>query len=132
MARLGIILAMFAAALLAASAAQTPTANAQMLSFRSTGDAPGSGRRTRVQADLARKVDSWQGVRDCGSAARARAALNPVLVRWLRAQTDARPGRRLALWGYHSGDIWTENRIADGKPACSAGFRKVIAYAVFG
>lgn len=131
MARMEIVLAMLASALLAASAVPAPTAHAQMLSFRSPGDVTSGGKRTRVQADLARRVDSWQGARDCASASRARAALKPVLARWLRVQTEARPGRKLALWGYHSGDIWTEHRIADGKPACSAGFRRLIAYAEF-
>lgn len=85
----------------------------------------------QVKADLARSVESWRGRRSCGSPARAHNALRPVIARWLGTQAMARPGRVLAHWGYHSGQIWLENRIVGGKPFCSAGFRKVIAYAKF-
>ncbi len=106
--------------------------DAQMLAFRSTGgDADTVGKRKRVQADLARQVESWRGGSGCAATARARAALKPVFARWLGAQTIAHPDRKLAGWGYHSGDIWTESRTVDGKRACSAGFRKLIAYAEF-
>lgn len=108
-------------------------ADAQMLAFRSADGTAGSTLKTkRIRADLAREIESWSGTHACESHARARSALKPAFTRWLGAQTVAHPGRKLSAWGYHSGDIWTESRIVDGKRTCSAGFRKLIAYAEFG
>ncbi|ESZ86332.1 MAG: hypothetical protein Q27BB25_14580 [Blastomonas sp. CACIA14H2] len=107
------------------------TARAQMLAFASPMDAASQGRVRRVQSDLARHVESWQGARDCHAPARARAALKPVLARWLGGRMTDRPTERLARWGYHSGDIWHEAQVIGGQPQCRAGFRRVIAFADF-
>lgn len=107
------------------------TARAQRLEFASPRDKSLNGSVQRVQADLARNVDSWQGARDCRSPARARAALKPVLAQWLGRRMTDRPMQRLARWGYHSGDMWHEAQVIDGQPHCRAGFRRVIAFAEF-
>lgn len=123
---------MIAFAVLIALAVPAPMASAQMLSFRSPPHASGTGRRVRVQADLARRVASWQGSRACASARLARSALKPVVAQWLGTQMMANPGKTLTQWGYHSGDIWVENHTVDGVHRCRAGFRKLIAFAEFG
>ena len=110
------------------------TARAEMLTFASpmqSSDRHDRAAMMRVQADLARTVESWQGERDCSSPVRARAALRPVLANWLGARTTERPSKRLAQWGYHSGDVWHETRTVDGRTRCSGGFRRVIVYADF-
>lgn len=107
---------------------------AQALSYASPVHAANTRRppgRLRVTADLARTIDSWKGQRDCQSPTRARAALKPVLARWLGGRVTGRPSRRLVRWGYHSGDVWHEDRIIEGQAHCIAGFRKVIAFADF-
>ena len=105
---------------------------ARKLAFASPVHAAGSeGRVQRVQTDLARNVESWRGTRDCRSPQRARAALKPVLARWLGMRMTDRPRQKLARWGYHSGDIWHEQRTIDGQPQCSGGFRRIIAFADF-
>lgn len=106
-------------------------ARAQMLAFASPMDTAAPGRIWRIQADLARNVESWQGVGDCRSPRRAHAALKPVLARWLGGRMTDRPNQRLARWGYHSGDIWHETQVIDGQSQCRAGFRRVIAFADF-
>lgn len=121
-----LILAMVALVLL-----PRETARAQMLAFASPMDAGSTDRLMRVEADLARNVESWQGTRDCRSPDRARAALKPVLARWLGGRMTDRPRQRLARWGYHSGDIWHETQVIGGQPQCRAGFRRVIAFADF-
>lgn len=107
------------------------TAQAGRLAFASPVHSTSPGRVQRVQSDLARAVESWRGNRDCHAPQRARRALKPVLARWLGSRMTDQPRRRLARWGYHSGDIWHEDRVVDGQPQCSAGFRRVIAFAEF-
>lgn len=131
MTRLWIGLALFACTLLIALALPERQLKAQMLAFHSHPKATGHGPRARVTADLARRIESWRGARACASSNRARLALKPVFAHWLGTQMMARPDRKVAVWGYHSGDVWTEDRIVDGRPACSAGFRKLIVYADF-
>lgn len=131
MTRLWIGLTLLATTSLISLTVPAREGNAQMLAFQSASHSADRGTGSRIQADLARQVESWHGIRGCTEPSRARSALKPALARWLGRQVMARPGRKLALWGYHSGDVWTEDRIADGKPACSAGFRKLIAYADF-
>lgn len=105
---------------------------AQMLAFSSSADsADRPGKVNRVEADLARNVESWMGGRDCRAPARARAALKPVLARWLGGRMTDRPHQRLARWGYHSGDVWHETQTVGGQRQCRAGFRRVIAFAEF-
>ncbi|GGB58573.1 hypothetical protein GCM10010833_11670 [Blastomonas aquatica] len=123
---------MFAFALLVALAGPALQLHAQTLSFRSTDHASGSGRHVRLQADLARRVESWQASRTCASARLARSALKPAVAQWLGTQMMANPGKTLTQWGYHSGDIWVENHMVDGVQRCRAGFRKLIAFAEFG
>lgn len=106
-------------------------ARAHPLAFESPVQEAAHGRKVRVQADLARQVESSKGGADCQSPHRARTALTPVLSRWLGARMTERPTKRLAQWGYHSGNLWHEDRIVDGRPRCSGGFRKVIAFADF-
>ncbi len=106
-------------------------ARAEPLAFKSPMYSAPGGKPVRVKADLARRIDVWHGKADCRSPHRARAALMPILSHWLGARTTERPSKRLAQWGYHSGDIWNEDRVIDGEPRCSGGFRKVIAYADF-
>lgn len=106
-------------------------ARAQLLAFASPSNSAFKGSVQRVQADLARNVDSWQGKADCRSPARARAALKPVLAQWLGSRMTDRPMQRLARWGYHSGDVWHEAQLVDGRSRCRAGFRRVIAFADF-
>ncbi len=131
MARTWPVLLLLLAVLALALAIPRDTARAQMLAFASPMEANAAGRVQRVQADLARNVESWQGRRDCRSPRRARAALKPVLARWLGHRMTDRPHNRLARWGYHSGDIWHEAQIVDGQQQCRAGFRRIIAYADF-
>ena len=119
-----------AAVLLAVAWPREPV-RAERLSFASPMRAAPPGVPARVQADLARRIDVWHGIGDCRSPRRARAALIPVLSHWLGARTTERPTKRLAQWGYHSGDIWHEDRVIDGQRKCSGGFRKVIAFADF-
>jgi hypothetical protein len=111
--------------------AQTVAAPSKPLSYHVIEQSTGRGETTRVQADLARMIESWQGADGCDTPQRARQALRPVVTRWLEQQKAARPRQRIAAWGYHSGDVWSEYRVVDGKPQCSAGFRKLIAYANF-
>lgn len=106
-------------------------ARAELLLFASRLQTAPRGTSVRVKADLARRIDVWHGSSDCRSPRRARAALMPILSHWLGARTTERPSQQLAQWGYHSGDIWNEDRVIDGLPRCSGGFRKVIAYADF-
>ncbi|WP_033924044.1 hypothetical protein [Sphingomonas sp. 35-24ZXX] len=106
-------------------------AQAEMLAFASPRQSSPSGKPVRVKADLARRIDVWHGKDDCRSPDRARAALTPILSQWLGTRMTERPSRQLAQWGYHSGDIWHEDRVIDGKRQCSGGFRRVIAYADF-
>lgn len=123
-----LVLAMAALALML----PRDTARAQMLAFSSPVDAAErSAKVQRVQADLARNVESWVGDRDCRAPARARAALKPVLAHWLGGRMTDRPHQRLARWGYHSGDVWHETQTVGGQPQCRAGFRRVIAFAEF-
>lgn len=131
MTRLWIGLAMFATLVLVALAVPAWQGRAQMLAYRSPGSMPATASVIRVEADLARKVESWHGASACASPARARSALAPVLARWLGGQVMAHPGKTLIQWGYRSGDVWSENRIVDGRPGCSAGFRRLIAHADF-
>lgn len=136
MTRLWIGLTLFVTALLIALVLPAWQVRAQKLEFHSQNQSPqnhflAAGQPSRVEVDLARRIESWQGTRTCASGNRARLALKPVFAHWLGLQMMAHPGKTLALWGYHSGDIWAEDRIADGKPRCSAGFRKLIAYAEF-
>jgi len=131
MRRVAIGLALFLTSVLGAWVVLGWPAQAQMLSFRSADHDIVSGKRTRVQADLARNIESWHGTRACNTQGRARLALKPAVARWLGGQTVAQPRKRLAQWGYHSGDIWVEQRVVDGKPSCTAGFRKLIAFADF-
>lgn len=123
-----LVLAMSALALML----PRETVRAQMLAFSSPVDAAKRPAMVhRVEADLARNVESWMGSRDCRAPARARAALKPVLARWLGGHMTDRPHQRLARWGYHSGDIWHEAQTVGGQPQCRAGFRRVIAFAEF-
>ncbi len=131
MARPGLSLLLPLAALPLALAWPGAPAQAEMLAFASPAQAAAGGDRVRVQADLARKVDIWHGSSDCRSRRRAHAALMPALSQWLGARLTERPTKRLAQWGYHSGDVWNEDRRVDGKPQCMGGFRKLIAYADF-
>ncbi len=126
-------LAMLALLSVAALALVLPreVARAEMLAFSSLLDTAAKDRVQRIEADLARHVESWQGSRDCRAASRARAALKPVLGRWLGGRMTDRPHQRLARWGYHSGDVWHEIQIIDGRSQCRAGFRRVIAFAEF-
>lgn len=119
------------AALLLALAWPRQTARAEPLSFASPMHSAPPGKSVRVKADLARRIDVWHGKDDCRSPGRARAALTPVLSRWLGTRMTERPAKRLAQWGYHSGDIWHEDRVIDGQRQCSGGFRRVIAFADF-
>lgn len=125
-----VLLLILAVMALALSWPRAP-ARAQMLAFASPMDAAAPGRVRRIQADLARNVESWQGGSDCRSPSRARAALKPVLARWLGGRMTDRPNQRLARWGYHSGDIWYEAQVINGQSQCRAGFRRVIAFADF-
>jgi len=131
MARTWLVLLLFLAVAALALMVPRETARAQRLEFASPRDKSFNGSAQRVQADLARNVESWQGARDCRSPARARAALKPVLAQWLGRRMTDRPMQRLARWGYHSGDIWHEAQVIDGQPHCRAGFRRVIAFAEF-
>jgi hypothetical protein len=131
MTRMWIGLALFMASLLIALTVPARQVDAQMLAFHSASNTRTDSPNSRIQADLARRVESWQGTRDCAANSRARSAVKPVLAHWLGTQMMAHPGRKLGAWGYHSGDIWAEDRVIDGKPVCSAGFRKLIAYADF-
>lgn len=131
MARTWLVLLLILAVAALALMVPRETARAQRLEFTSPSDTAFKGSVERVQADLARNVDSWQGARDCRSPARARAALKPVLAQWLGRRMTDRPMQRLARWGYHSGDMWHEAQVIDGQPHCRAGFRRVIAFAEF-
>ena len=131
MARTWLVLLLILAVAALAFMVPRETARAQRLEFASPRDKSFNGSVQRVQADLARNVDSWQGARDCRSPARARAALKPILAQWLGRRMTDRPMQRLARWGYHSGDIWHEAQVIDGQPHCRAGFRRVIVFAEF-
>lgn len=131
MARTWLVLLLILAVAALALMVPRETARAQRLEFASPRDKSLNGSVQRVQADLARNVDSWQGARDCRSPARARAALKPALAQWLGRRMTDRPMQRLARWGYHSGDMWHEAQVIDGQPHCRAGFRRVIAFAEF-
>lgn len=131
MARIWPVLLLFLAATALALILPRETARAQRLAFSSPMDSSRPGRVRRVQADLARHVESWQGSRDCRAPARARAALKPVLARWLGGRMTDRPHQKLARWGYHSGEIWHEAQAFDNRSWCRAGFRRVIAFADF-
>lgn len=131
MARIWLSVALCASALSLVVSVGGQPLHAQMLAFSSAQPAESKGKTTRVQTDLARNIESWQDATGCQSPERARRAIEPVVARWLGRQTASRPGQRLAGWGYHSGDIWFENRTLDGRMRCSAGFRKLIAYADF-
>ena len=131
MARTWPVLVLLVAMMALALSGPRESARAQLLAFASPVHAPASGRVRRVEADLARSVESWQGSQDCRSTERARAALKPVLARWLGSRMTDRPRQRLARWGYHSGDIWHESQTIAGRSQCRAGFRRVIAFADF-
>ncbi|WP_152414532.1 hypothetical protein [Blastomonas sp. AAP53] len=134
MTRSGLSLLLILTACLLVLAWPRHDVHAHRLSYASPVHAADKGRRAgrlRVQTDLARTIDSWQGRRDCQSSGRARAALRPVLARWLGGRVTDRPSLRLVRWGYHSGDVWHEDRIIEGQARCIAGFRKVIAFADF-
>lgn len=131
MARTWLVLLLILAVAALALMVPRGTARAQRLEFASPSDTALKGSVHHVQADLARNVDSWHGARDCGSPARARAALKPALAQWLGRRMTDRPMQRLARWGYHSGEIWHEAQVIDGQPQCRAGFRRVIAFAEF-
>lgn len=132
MARTWLVLLLILAVAALALMLPRETVRAQMLAFSSpAGPVDRPGNVHRVQADLARNVESWMGTRDCRAPARARAALKPVLARWLGGRMTDRPHQRLARWGYHSGDVWHEAQTVGGQPQCRAGFRRVIAFAEF-
>jgi hypothetical protein len=131
MARTWLVLLLLLAVAALALLLPRETVRAQRLEFASPMNASTADRVRRVEADLARHVESWQGARDCRSPARARAALKPVLAQWLGRRMTDRPMQRLARWGYHSGDMWHEAQVIDGQPHCRAGFRRVIAFAEF-
>lgn len=106
-------------------------AHSQPIEFHSIPGNAAAGRHQRVNADIARRIATWRGTSDCRSTKRARSAVKPAAAGWLGKLVVARPREKLVKWGYHSGDIWAENRIQDGKAQCVAGFRKLIVYADF-
>lgn len=125
------VLVMLFAGLVLALNGPGENARAQALAFASPLHSTAPGKLHRIEADLARHVESWEGKADCRSTRRARAALKPAMARWLGAQMMERPSRRLARWGYHSGILWDEAQVFGGEARCRAGFRRVIAFADF-
>lgn len=107
------------------------TALSQQLQFHSKPGSTKNGKHHRVKTDLARTIATWRGTSDCRSSERARSAIKPVAAAWLGKQIVAHPKEKLVQWGYHSGNIWAESRVSDGKTLWIAGFRKLIVYADF-
>lgn len=130
MARKWPLIALLVTALMLTLAWPRGSARAEPLAFSSPRQTASTGRIRHVQADLARSVESWQGT-DCRSPRKARAALRPALASWLGRRMIDRPGQRLVRWGYHSGDIWHEERMVARERQCRAGFRRLIVFADF-
>lgn len=130
MARNWPLMALLLMGLVLATAWPRGSARAEPLAFSSSRQTASPGRVRQVQADLARNVESWQGA-DCRSPRKARAALRPALANWLGRRMIDRPGQKLVRWGYHSGDIWHEERLVARKRQCRAGFRRLIVFAEF-
>lgn len=85
----------------------------------------------RVQEDIGPRIPVWYGVRSCKDQDRAIAEMKPHFEQWVAKTIASRPESTAIAKGWHSGEIWWQNRSTNGKRRCKGGFRKLIVYVDF-